>query len=130
MADAREAVELDVVLVGELAQRLAHTLAQLGRFLEHAVKLTHGAVGGFNQLANQLVAVRVLLGNAALLHFRHAVLQGFDQQLAAVGVVQQVILQVGIALHYPHIAQHFVEHAGRAAGLALLTQLVEHIPSG
>ena len=51
------------------------------------------------------------VGRAALFDFTESVLQGLDQQLAPLGVVQQVVLQVGIALHHPDIAQHFVEHA-------------------
>ena len=47
---------------------------------------------------------------------------------AALRVVQQVVLQVGIALHHPDVAQHLVQHARRAAGAALLAQAVEHLP--
>ena len=48
---------------------------------------------------------------AALFDLPEAVLQGLHQQLATLGVVQQVVLQVGVALYHPDIAQHFIEHA-------------------
>ena len=67
-------------------------------------------------------------GVRRLPHLGQAVVQGFHQQAAALGVVQQVVLQVGIALHHPDVAQHLVEHAGRAAGAALLAQPVQHLP--
>jgi predicted TIM-barrel fold metal-dependent hydrolase len=50
------------------------------------------------------------------------------QQAAAFRVVQQIVLQVGVALHHPDVAQHLVQHAGRAAGAALVAQLVQRIP--
>jgi hypothetical protein len=76
----------------------------------------HGAVGRFHQLAHQLIAQGILVGLAALVDLGQAMLQRLDQRLAAVGVVDQVVLQIGIALHHPDVAQHFVEHAGRSAG--------------
>jgi hypothetical protein len=49
-----------------------------------------------------------------------AVLQGIHQQLATRRIVQQIVLQIRIALDHPDVAQHFVEHAGRTACAALL----------
>ena len=46
-------------------------------------------------------------------------LQGFDQLPAPFRVVQQILLQVGVALHHPDVAEHFVEHARRP--IAILT---------
>ena len=57
-----------------------------------------------------------------------AMVQGIDQLAAALGVVQQVVLQIGIALDDPDVSQHFVEHAGRAAGLALGAKQAQHFP--
>ena len=37
-------------------------------------------------------------------------LPGIDQQFAAPRVVEQVILQIGVALHHPNVAQHLVKH--------------------
>ena len=47
---------------------------------------------------------------------------------AAFGVVQQVVLQIRIALHDPDVAQHLVQHARRAAGPALATQFLQASP--
>jgi hypothetical protein len=54
--------------------------------------------------------------------------QGIDQRIAPLAVVEQVIFQVGVALHDPDVAQHLVEHARRPAGDALAAQFVEHCP--
>ena len=43
-------------------------------------------------------------------------------------VVEQVVLQVRIALHDPDVAEHLVQHARRAAGAALAAQQAEHLP--
>jgi hypothetical protein len=54
-----------------------------------------------------------------------AVVQRVDQQAARrLGLVQQVVFEVGVALHHPDVAQHLVQHARRAAGAALLAQQV------
>ncbi|MNT36995.1 hypothetical protein D3C72_1731100 [compost metagenome] len=68
------------------------------------------------------------VGGAALLDLVQAVVQRADQHLAALGIFQQVVLQVGIAADHPDIAQHLVQHAGRAAGAALAAQLVQDAP--
>ena len=61
-------------------------------------------------------------------HFAEPVVQRLDQQLAALRVVEQVVLQVRVALHDPDVAQHLVQHARRAAGLALVAQAVQQLP--
>jgi hypothetical protein len=83
--------------------------------------------GRLQQLAHQRVAPGVA-GRAALLDLAQAVVQRVDQQAAPLGVVQQVVFEVGVALHHPDVAQHLVEHAGRAAGAALLAQLAQQLP--
>jgi hypothetical protein len=58
------------------------------------------------------------VGPAALADLGQAVVQRLDQQGAALRVVEQVVLQVGVAAHDPDVAQHLVQHARRAAGAA------------
>ena len=65
---------------------------------------------------------------APLLDLGQPVVQRLDQQPAPARVVEQVVLQVGIALHHPDVAQHLVQHARRAAGAALAAQRVQHLP--
>ena len=67
-------------------------------------------------------------GQAALVDFRQAVMQRFDQLGAALRVVQQVVLQVRVAAHDPDVAQDFVQHAGRAPGLAGTAQFIQQLP--
>jgi len=56
------------------------------------------------------------------------VLQSFYQLLSAAWVVQQVVLQIGIALNHPNITQNFIKHAGRPARAAFVSQLIEQVP--
>jgi len=74
------------------------------------------------------VAAGRIDGQAALVDFGQAVMQGIDQALAALRIVEQVILQIRIAAHDPDIAQHLVQHAGGTARLAGAAQLVEQAP--
>ena len=130
MAHARKAVKLDVVLGRKAPQRALDLAAQRGGLLERGIEFGHGAARGLCQFAHQAVALGIVGRGAALVDFAQAVLQGIDQQLATRRVVQQVVLQVGVALHHPDVTQHLVQHAGRAAGAALIAQLVEHLPGG
>ena len=53
------------------------------------------------------------------------VVHGVDQGPLAPGVVQQVILQVRIAVDDPDVAQHLEQHARGAAGAPLAAQRLE-----
>jgi hypothetical protein len=125
---AAQAVELDVVLGRVLAEHLGRPFAQVVGVAELRREGLDGARRRLQQLAHVAVALRVVIGRAALLDLVQAVVQGLDQHRAAARVVEQVILQVRVALNHPDVAQHLVQHAGRAAGLALFAQLVQHLP--
>ena len=45
--------------------------------------------------------------------------QGIDQRITAIAIVEQVIFEIRIALHDPDVAQNLVEHASGTAGDAL-----------
>ena len=45
-----------------------------------------------------------------MINFGQSVLECLDQQFAALGVVKQIILQIGVATHHPDIAKHLVQH--------------------
>ena len=55
-------------------------------------------------------------------------MQRIDQHAASLGVVQQIVLQIGVALYHPDVAQHFIQHARRASSAAFFTQFVQHLP--
>ncbi|OIQ71141.1 hypothetical protein GALL_472410 [mine drainage metagenome] len=82
------------------------------------------------QLAHQRITPGIVHRSAPLLHLGQTVLQGLNQQYPAFRVVQQIILQIGVALHHPDVTQHLVQHACRAARAALLAQLVKPVPGG
>lgn len=132
---ARQAVELDVVLGGHAAEHLLGAAAQVVHLGEFVLEGLDGAARVHDQLldlAGALIAFRVvvrgLVGGAALLDLRQAVIERVDQHLPALGIVEQVVLQVRIAAHHPDVAQHFVQHPRGAAGAAFAAQLVEDLP--
>ena len=88
MADARQAVKLDVVLGGQAVKHPLRPAAQCRRFNKCGVKSLHRCTSRSQQFADQGVALRIPIRHAALLHFAQAVLQRFHQQLAALRVVQ------------------------------------------
>ncbi len=126
---AGEPVELDVVLGGEPAQHACGLAAQCRDVAELGVEGGDRVANQRGELADQLVARHVAVGGAALLDFGQAVLERLDQLAAAARVVQQVVDEIGVALHHPDVAQHFVEHAGRSAGAALGAQGLEQFPA-
>ena len=120
-----------------MAPQLAHgALAQFAQLAEFVGELGHGAPRRVQQgfhagaaLAGVGVAALGQLGaDAALVDFREPVLERLDQRGAALGIVEQVVLQVGIAPHHPDVAQHFVQHARGPAGAALAAQVGQHPP--
>jgi len=136
------AVEADVALVGVGAEYGAGALPQVVHVAEFAAEVVDGLARGLQQLfdggaaaggricTGTGVAFAGVHGDAAFIDFGEAVVQGVDQFLASLRVVQQVVLQIRIAAHHPDIAQHLVQHARGAAGLAGAAQLVEQLPAG
>jgi len=133
---AVHAVEADVALVGVAAQHGPGALAQVVGIRELAAEVVDGLACGHEQLLDGAAAAcgRGRIGvagidrQAALVDFRQAVVQRFDQLGAALRVVQQVVLQIRVAAHDPDIAQDFVQHARRAPGLAGTAQFVKQLP--
>jgi hypothetical protein len=126
--NARQAVELEVVGRGVPAQHASRVLAQVPYGAKVRGKGLHRLAGQAQQFAHQRVALRIARRVAPLADLAQPVVQRVDQQLPALGVLQQVVFQVGVALHDPDVAQHFVQHAGGAPGAAFLSQLVEDGP--
>nr|GEU28526.1 hypothetical protein [Tanacetum cinerariifolium] len=132
---ALHAVETDIVLFRVAAQHLVGALAQVVDLLEFLAEVGHGLAGRTQQLghvgaalARGLVVAALVHRQAPLVHLGQAVMQRGDQFLAPLGVVQHIVLQVRIAAHRPDVAQHFVQHASRAAGLARAAQRIQQRP--
>ena len=135
VGDARHAVETDVVGVGVPRQQPRCAPAQaigVGEFaLEGADRLdrqAHQSLDAFGANARDGVVVAVQVAGAPPVDLAQPMVQGLDQQPTPLRVVDQVILEVGIAPHHPDVAQHLEEHARRAAGAALATQLAQQPP--
>ena len=128
VTDTRQGIEFDVVFGGQFAQGFLRFATQCRHGREGLIKAGHRLFGQHQQLAHQAIAQSIGIWRAALLHLAQAVLQSLDQQFAAVGVVEQVILQIGVALNHPNVTQDLVQHAGRTARAALIAKLVQKIP--
>ena len=88
----------------------------------------HRGRRGLEQAADRAIALGVGVRRAPLLDLVEAMVQRVDQLPAPARVVEQVVLQIGIALDDPDVAEHLVEHARRAPGLALVAQPVQGVP--
>ena len=53
---------------------------------------------------------------------------GFDQKLAAMRILQQILFKIRVADHHPDITEHFVEHPGASSGADLRSQFTELFP--
>ena len=76
----------------------------------------------------RLDGVVVLRHHATPINLIQSVIQRIDQRLAARWVIEQIVLQVGVALHHPDVAQYLVQHACRTPGLAQAAQLCDQVP--
>ena len=111
MRHAAQTVELDVVGSSAFAQHLLRFAPQSRHALKALGKAVNGRAGGLEQTAHPHIALGVVAGGTPFLHLAQTVVQGLHQQTAPAWVVEQVVLQIGVALHHPNIAQYFIEHA-------------------
>ena len=108
---------------GHAAEHALDLTALVGGALEIARERFDRQPRGFEQHADLAVAllgmgVQGLVAGAAALDFMQPVPKRLDQRAAALGMFEQIVLQIRIALHDPDVAQHFVQHARAAAGAA------------
>ena len=128
MRHPAQAVELDVVLGGQAAEQALAFAPQRLHLHEAGIETLHRGARPGQQFAHHGIAFPVEFGGAALLDFPQPMVQGIHQQMTPLRVVQQVVLQVGIALNHPYITQHLVQHAGRAPGAPFVTQCLQRGP--
>ncbi len=129
MCDSRECIEANIVVASVLEKQAPRALAHLLEFPESPFELQHGLARGAQQLSD--LGVTHLIGRIApLFQFTQTVVQCLDQLPPALRVVEQIVLQVGVAVDDPDIAEDLVQHARRAAGTPLGAQIVEHRPGG
>jgi hypothetical protein len=116
-------VEQDVVAprhAREPAQRPRAQRPHVGEFPLEA--LDRG--GGECEQPRHLLASR-----AARVDFRESSAHSGEKLGAAPGPAHELVLEVGIALDRPHLAQHLVEHPGGAPGTPLGAQVGDEPPA-
>ncbi len=125
--DARERIEAHVVGARVPFEQSTCAFAQLHGASEILRELMHALAGRLQQLADLAVALDVCR-IAPPLHFVEAMMQSLDEQPATPRVLDEIVLQVRIALHDPDVAEHFVQHARRTPGATLAAQLIQDAP--
>ena len=127
----RQTVEGDVVAAGDTRKTAHDALSQLCGFLELALERIDRlmrCVEKLRHLGADLFRIRAVLA-AARFNLAQPMTERLDQRVQPFRIVEHVILQVGVALHHPDVAEHLIEHARRASGAALAAQLVELLPN-
>ena len=135
MRDPRHAIEADVVAGGDARQQPQRAGTQVGGLIEGGAKAVDRGMGEFEQAAHALgtharpgAVGRLGIGFAAALDFGQTMSQRLDERRSPARIVEQVVLQEGVALHDPDIAQHLIEHARRAAGATFGAQRLDDVP--
>ena len=85
-------------------------------------------VGTASGIAIQQRIVLVVIELPALFDVAQPVSHRVCQRVAALGIVEHVFLQVGVALHHPDIAKHLIEHARATPGFPFTTQFKQNVP--
>src|SRR5690606_11528992 len=125
--DAGKSIETDVVVARVTRQQTPRALTQRDRALKPAFERLHRAARRLQELTDLAVAHWVAR-IAPALYFAETMMERLDEQAATFGIVDQIVLQIRIALHDPDVAEHFEEHPCRPARAAFGPQLVEHLP--
>ena len=131
---AREAIERDVVFLRRAAEHAHGLCPERHGVAERALEAQHGGARRSNELRHIEVALgigvaacqRILL--PPLLDLVQPMHQRHDEEPPALRVVDQVVLQIGIALDDPDVAQHLEEHSRGATRAPLAAQLLQHVP--
>ena len=136
MRDTAHPIEANIVLGGHPAQTTFNLLAQACGLCELEFEGAHRLHGQGQQASDApRTGERAWVGALAFIDcppsidFTQSVMQGFNEQGATLGVVEQIVLQIGITLHDPDIAQHLVQHARRSARSTFRTELVDDLPA-
>ena len=121
--DAGEAVEQDVVAprdAGEAPQHLGAQRARGGELFLETI----------DRLAGELEQPRDLeVTGAPRLDLAQAAAHAAERLLAPLRPVEELVLEVRIALDRPDLAEHLVEHARGAPGATLFPQLRHQLPA-
>nr|UOZ96921.1 hypothetical protein NCPCFENI_00826 [Cupriavidus sp.] len=133
MRDTRQAIELDVLRVGDPGQGFFDLLAQDCHLGKRGIKPDHGLLCQAKQFSHTPVTgTAVVLGCryrpalttavTAFLDLCKPMAQGLNQLQPSTGIFQKIVLQVGVTGHHPDVSNNLVEHARRTASFTLLAQ--------
>ena len=136
MRYARHTIKFNVVTSGIPTEHAAGAATQLTHTVEIGREFFHRLPRQFDQRRHMLLTlldfrldgVIILRHHATPINLIQSVIQRIDQCLAARWVVEQIVLQIGVALYHPDVAQYLVQHACRTPRLAQAAQLGDQVP--
>ena len=126
--DAREAVEGDVVAACMAAQHAQRPLAQRNGPHERRFEAVDGSARRRDELRDPRIEQGVGVGLPPLVDLREPVPHRLDEEAAAFRIVDEVVLQIRIAVDDPDVTQHLEQHPRRAPGPPLAAQPFEDRP--
>ena len=85
---------------------------------------------GQNAKARTVIKASLGIVFGAIHDLIEALMQGAGQRGKALRVVQQIVLDIGIADHHPHVAEDLEQHARGTTGAARVAQLIKRLPHG
>src|SRR3989442_9142838 len=112
-------------MASEHSQR---ALAQIPRISELVLETIDRSLRGGEQATDFGIALGVRVELTPLFDLAQPMPERADQELAAGGIVEKVVLKIRIPLDDPDVAQYFEQHSRRAAGAALGTKLSQQVP--
>ncbi len=127
MRDARECIEADIVGAGVPEQQPSCAPALVGDISELPLESRHGLQCGVQQFPDFGMA-HLIGAIAALFDLAQTMMHGRNELAPPLGIVEQIVLQVRVAVDHPHIAQHLVQHARRSAGAPLAAKPIQNRP--
>ena len=127
MTGSGKTVKPDIVFRGKLLKKPPGFTAQTFGLNEVCIKLFHGFMCERKKFCHLGIALRHSR-IPAFFHLIETVFHGVDQEHTAASVFKQIILQVGIAVDNPNVAQNLIEHSGRPAGSAEVSEFGQNFP--
>jgi hypothetical protein len=114
--------KVEIVRARDAGERQTQARALVLLLLEPVAETLHRRARRRQQFGRALVVVQTPL------ELIEPMVERLEQQPSALEVVEQIVLQIGIAGHDPHVAQHLEQHPRRAPGAARAAQFLDHAP--
>ena len=119
---AGQSAKIDIVGAGDARHVFTQPRPQRAGVRKPGGKDIDRVAGALHQ--PQRLAVTVGAGDDLI----QAVMQRIAERFETLAVFQQIVLDIGIARHHPHIPEHLEQHTRRTTGTALRAQAFDQLP--